>query len=122
MATVRKHVRNEELKSQMLESMDVAEFDGNVVAECVSRHARLMGRTEIDWEKIRFEDFKFEPDTLQSHKYEIEVGSGYLYFSFAGTTYNIKVDKMAKLVTGWRGHEFGSSYRVANPNAASTSK
>jgi hypothetical protein len=108
METIRNNVRNEELKGQMLEDIDIPGFDEKILAECRSRHTNLLTAPGIEWEKIVFEDFRFVLDTLQSEQYDIEVGQGFLYFSYGTNIYKIIVDKMAHLSAGWRGHEFGS--------------
>jgi hypothetical protein len=109
--TVRTRVTNDSLREKTLQEMDDPSFDQLVIDECRSRHARLLAQTEIDWANITYKDFKFVADTVQSKQFQIEGGSGFLYFEHQGTTYSIKVDKMAHLISGWRGHEFGPRYR-----------
>jgi hypothetical protein len=110
METFRTNVGNEELRSQMLADIEhIPDFDEKIAEECQWRYDKLIATIGIEWDKIKYENFEFRMDTLQSMRYQTEVGSGYLYFSYKSDIYQIKVDKMAKLVSGWRGHEFSTA-------------
>lgn len=110
METFRANVGNEELRSQMLADIEhVHDFDKKIADECRWRYDKLIAANGIEWDKTKYEDFEFRMDTLQSMRYQTQVGSGYLYFSYKTEIYQVKVDKMAKLVSGWRGHEFSTS-------------
>src|SRR5687768_11843162 len=78
METVKRQVRNEDLRDEMLSDIDTPGFDEQIVEESRVRHGVLIGHPEIDWEKIRYKDFKFVRDNLQTMKYQIECGQGFL--------------------------------------------
>jgi hypothetical protein len=70
----------------------------------------------IEWSAVQYVGFEFEENERRSEMSGISMGRGKLVFAYDGRNYVVAVDKMSKLLVGWRGNEFDSTAKLEYRN------
>lgn len=113
--TINKQTTNSELIERITQQLDDG-FDEKIRLENSERFISLMNNESIDWRKATFEKFKFIKDESQTERLNIVSGSGYIRFSYEGRNYQVLIDKVSRLVSGWRGNEIGTRAELVYKN------
>ncbi|MEQ9231843.1 MAG: hypothetical protein RIF46_14260 [Cyclobacteriaceae bacterium] len=113
--TINKQTTNSELIERISQQLDDG-FDEKIRLENSERFTSLMKNESIDWRKATFEKFKFIKDESQTERLNIVSGSGYIRFSYEGRNYQVLIDKVSRLVSGWRGNEIGTRAELVYKN------
>lgn len=112
-ATVRAKTKNAEKVIQEMEEDENRGFDKKIREERSRRWNALMN-TDINWSQIKFEGFEIRLHERETNELGFKLGTGLLKFRYQGQLYGLWIDKMAKTLKGWRGHEISTSPRLAS--------
>ena len=118
--TMEVQTTNEEVKAELSRELEREGFDRKMIGEMKNAHERLQKQEyeteKIDWAKTKFKAFKFQKNEQRTEMSGIEMGEGYLHFLYGGREYKLKMDKMAKLIVGWRGNELSGQFKLVYKN------
>lgn len=115
MATVEAQTTDMNFKLDMQKELREG-FDQMIWDENQRRFYSLLNNEPINWSQASFQEFVFKQNEGQSKKMNIITGKGYLRFSYEGRNYQLLVDKVSELVSGWRGHEIGTRVELVYKN------
>jgi hypothetical protein len=110
-ATIIAQTTNKEVKNDILK--DIGEdFDLKMQNEASTRFQSLMTQeysdVKIEWSQAKFVEFEYTANDRRSTASEIEMGEGDIIFQYQDANYTLHVDKMAKLLDGWKCNEVAS--------------
>jgi hemin uptake protein HemP len=111
-ATVMAKTTNQEVKNDILREIQ-DDFDLKMQNEMSSRFESLISQkyaqVQIDWSATKFRSFEYLANERRTTASEIEMGEGDIIFEYQGSKYRLHIDKMAKLLDGWKCNEVATS-------------